>query len=171
MNSINLIRFYRQIAVLIVMFMFYHEASCQEMPPRPISVYINPAQGLSFGAFIHGASGGSVIIYPSGSRSTTGSVVPMNMGYSYSAAIFEIDANPGTLVSLAYGSFSTLTGSNGGTMTLQAEGSYPQSPIVTNAVPPARTLVYIGGILTVGNALANPPGSYSGSFTVNFIQE
>ncbi len=33
----------------------------QEPPPKPISVYVNPAQGLIFGAFFQGITGGTVI--------------------------------------------------------------------------------------------------------------
>jgi hypothetical protein len=29
----------------------------------------------------------------------------------------------------------------------------------------------IGGTLTVGNSASNPPGSYSGTFDITFIQE
>ncbi|WP_261387807.1 DUF4402 domain-containing protein [Chitinophaga pinensis] len=86
----------------------------QEPPPRPISVYVNPAQGLIFGAFFQGITGGTVILYPDGSRSVTGSIVQANLGYPFSPAIFEVDANPGTLISIMNGPDVTLTGSNGG---------------------------------------------------------
>lgn len=140
-------------------------------PPRPISVYVNPAQGMNFGAFFHGAAGGSVIIYPNGSRSVTGDVIQANLGFTFSPALFEIDANPGTLISILNGPDAILTGSNGGTLTLHLGGANPGSPFVTSAIPPARTLVSIGGTLYVSNSLANPAGAYSGSFSVTFIQE
>jgi len=142
----------------------------QEFPPRPISVYANPAQGLCFGAFYHGVIGGTVIVHPNGIRTTTGDVVPINMGFVISPAQFEIDANPGTLISVL-GSTTTLAGSNGGSITLNIGGTSPASPFITTAIPPARTIVYVGGTLTVGNMLANPPGNYSGTFQVTFIQE
>jgi len=37
--------------------------------------------------------------------------------------------------------------------------------------PPVRMQIRVGGILIVGNPLANPAGNYSGSFMVMFIQE
>jgi hypothetical protein len=153
-------------------FLFSHsKATAQELPPRPISVYVNPAQGLNFGAFYHGNTGGSVIIYPDGSRSVTGDVIQANIGILYSPALFEIEANPGTLISILNGPDVVLTGSNGGTMTLHIGSADPVFPLVTSALPPDRTLVSIGGTLTVGNSLANPPGNYSGTFSVTFIQE
>ncbi|WP_169306819.1 DUF4402 domain-containing protein [Pedobacter polaris] len=141
-----------------------------EQPPRPVVVYVNPAQGLNFGAFYQNGSGGSVIIYPNGSRSTTGSVIQTSQGFSFSPAIFEVDAEPGTVVTISNGPDVNLTGSNGGTMVLQIGSSDPVSPFVTTAASPGRTQVRIGGTLTVGSPLANPPGNYSGTFSVTFIQ-
>ncbi len=37
---------------------------------------------LSFGAFYHGAVGGTVTISPSGARTSTGDIVLLGMGYS-----------------------------------------------------------------------------------------
>ncbi|UPK72676.1 DUF4402 domain-containing protein [Chitinophaga filiformis] len=143
----------------------------QEPPPRPISVYVNPAQGLIFGAFFQGVSGGTVTIYPDGSRSVSGSIVQANLGFPFSPAIFEVDANPGTLISIMNGPDAILTGSNGGTLSLHIGTSSTGTPFITTATPPARTLVRIGGTLTVGSPPANPAGSYSGIFSVTFIQE
>jgi len=147
------------------------QAHAQPPPPRPISIYVNPAQGLIFGAFFHGSLGGSVIIYPDGSRSVTGDVVQANLGMPFSPAIFEIDADRGTTISILNGPDAALTGSNGGSMSLRVGQASTGSLFVTHAIPPDRTQVRIGGTLTVGNRLANPPGVYSGTFSVTFIQE
>jgi len=146
-------------------------AHAQEPPPRPISIYVNPAQGLIFGAFFQGPTGGTVIIYPDGSRAVTGSVGQANLGFPYSPAIFEVDANPGTLITIMNGSDATLTGSNGGTLSMHIGTSSPASPFTATAISPARTQIRIGGTLTVGVPAANPPGSYSGTFSVTFIQQ
>lgn len=143
----------------------------QPPPPRPLAIYVNPAQGLIFGAFFYGITGGSVIIYPDGSRSVTGDIVQANLGIPFSPAIYEVDANPGTTISILNGPDAVLTGSNGGSMTLHIGSASTGSLFITHAIPPDRTQVRIGGTLTVGNALANPPGVYSGSFLVTFIQE
>lgn len=145
--------------------------SAQENPPRPINIFVNPAQGLSFGAFVQGSSGGSVIIYANGGRQVTGTVIPANLGYTFSPAIFEVDAEPGTLITISNGPDVTLSGSNGGSMILHVGESSIVSPFVTTAVPPGRTQLRIGGTLSVGSPLANPPGNYSGTFSVTFIQQ
>jgi hypothetical protein len=148
---------------------FYVNA--QPPPPRPITIFVNPAQGLIFGAFFQGASGGTVIVYPDGSRAVTGSLVLANLGYPYSPAIFEVDANVGTAVSIMNGPDVTLTGSNGGSVSLHIGTASTGSSFVTTAVSPSRTQVRIGGTLTAGNPLANPSGNYSGTFSVTFIQQ
>ncbi len=94
-----------------------------------------------------------------------------NLGYPFSPAIFEIDANPGTLISIMNGPDVTLTGSNGGFLSLHIGTSSTGTPFIATATSPARTIVRIGGTLTVGPPLANPSGNYSGVFQVTFIQE
>lgn len=143
----------------------------QELPPRPITVTVNLSQNLSFGAFYHYNTGGSVIIYSDGSRSSTGDVVLLNLGYSFSTGLYDVVANRGTLVSILNGPDVLLTGSNGGNLTLKIGASNPISPFIVTTTPPSATQVSIGGTLIVGNPLANPPGSYSGTFSVTFVQE
>lgn len=140
-------------------------------PPKPIAVYVSPSQGMNFGAFFHGTAGGTIIVDATGSRSTTGSVVQASMGIPFSPAIFEVEANQGTILNILNGPDVLLTGSNGGSLTLHLGGADIVTPYITSAIPPSRTTVRIGGTLTVGTAIANPPGSYSGSFFVTFIQE
>ena len=161
----------RLVLAVVLLLAAGRQAHAQPPPPRPISIYVNPAQGLIFGAFFHGAMGGSVIVYPDGSRSVTGDVVQANLGMPFSPAIFEIDADQGTTISILNGPDATLTGSNGGSMRLKIGNASTGSLFVTHAIPPDRTQVRIGGTLTVGNRLANPPGVYSGTFSVTFIQE
>ncbi len=143
----------------------------QQLPPTPFTIYSNPAQGLFFGAFTHGMMGGSIIVYPDGSRSSTGDVVPLNLGFPFSPAIFEVEAPQGTRIAILNGPDASLTGSNGGTLTLHLGDADIGSPFVTTVAPPARTQVRIGGTLYVGSSLANPVGSYSGMFQITFIQE
>ena len=142
-----------------------------EKPPRPISIFVDPLQGLGFGAFFQGSGGGTVIILPNGARSSTGSVILTNMGFPFSPAIFEVDAEPGTIITISNGPNAILTGSNGGIMEVRIGDSSLGSPFTSTASPPARTVVRIGGILYVGTLITNPPGNYSGTFSVTFIQQ
>lgn len=143
----------------------------QELPPRPIAVTVNVSQNLAFGAFYHGSSGGSVIIYPDGSRSSTGDIILLGLGYSFSAGLYDVTGNAGTLISILNGVNATLTGSNGGSMTLSLGDTNPLSPFILNIIYPSTMQFTIGATLHVGNNLANPPGQYTGTFDVTFIQE
>lgn len=132
---------------------------------------VHTSQNLSFGAFSHGNSGGSVIIAPSGTRSVTGDIIAVNLGFQYLPAIFEVEAPLNSVINISNGANVELTGSNGGSMTLSIGNSDPASPFVSAASPPAKNSIKIGATLTVGGPSANPPGTYSGSFSVTFIQE
>jgi hypothetical protein len=153
----------------LLLFAFSMELSAQEPPPRPVEVTVS--QNLGFGAFAQGPSGGTVIINPIGARSSTGDIILLNLGYSFSAALFRLVANPGTVISILNGSDITLGGSNGGSMILHIGASVPASPFVISSTPPDYTVLNIGGTLSVGNSAANPPGSYNGVFYITFIQE
>ena len=146
------------------------ELKAQEPPPRPILIDVT-AQGLSFGAFYHGAVGGTVVILPSGSRSATGDVVLLGLGYPFSAALFQVHANPGTVISILNGPDAVLTGIPSGTMTIHIGSSNPSSPFVSNVNYLIAIPLYIGGTLTVGNSAANPPGNYTGTFDITLVRE
>lgn len=162
---------YAMLAILLLAFNT-GTASAQEDPPRPITITAT-AQSLGFGTFYHYASGGSVIISPAGSRSKTGDVVLF--GGSFSAALFEVRGNPGTVVSLLTVPDATLTRGGGGSMTLKINfltDSNPSSPFVLTQAYPNPTTLSIGGTLLVsGNPMTNPAGSYSGTFNITLNQE
>jgi len=155
----------------IIFFSMTLSVKGQEPPPRPVTISANPSQPLAFGAFSPGISGGTVTVLPSGTRSAAGSVVLLSMGYTYTPAMFYVRANRGTVLSILATPPVTLTGSGGGTLTLQISGSQPASPFVTTLPWPQQTTLLVGGILTVGNIASNPPGTYTGSFTITLVRE
>ncbi|MDX2432073.1 MAG: DUF4402 domain-containing protein [Bacteroides sp.] len=142
----------------------------QELPPRPVVINVT-AQTLSFGAFTHGVVGGTVTISSSGTRSSSGDVILLSLGYSYSTTRYEVIANPGTIISILNGPNVSLPGSNGGSILLTVGASDPVSPFVTSTPPPLPTYLDIGGTITIGNTAANPPGSYSGTYDITFVQQ
>lgn len=163
------IKSFRYIISSLALIIICFSAQAQEDPPRPLQV--TTYQNLSFGAIIQGTIGGQVIIDPQGSRSVSGDIIPVNMGYSYYPAIFEVEANPGSLITILNGPDIILNGNNGGTLTLHIGNSIPSSPFVNTKNPPFNTQVRIGGTLYVGTSLDNPAGNYIGYFSVTFIQQ
>lgn len=141
------------------------------LPGDPGAIYVFTVQQLKFGAFVQGASGGTVTISNSGARSATGTVVLLNQGGSFSQSIIDVEAVPGSLISITNGPDAILNGSNGGSMTMAIGDSDPPSPFTVLIPPPGRTPVNIGGTLTVGNSGSSPPGTYTGVFYVTFNYE
>jgi hypothetical protein len=154
---------------LIVLILLTQEAAAQEPPPRPVEV--TSIRDLGFGAFAIGAAGGTISINTAGARSYTGDIVLLNLVYTFSSATYRFTGNRGTVISILNGPDITLTGSNGGTMTLHLGISDPPSPFEITTTPPASTLMNIGGTLTVGSSATCPPGNYAGTFYITFIQE
>lgn len=127
-------------------------------------------QDISFGALFQSSLGGTVTVLPDGTRSVSGDIIEANIsGFSYFPAIFEVEADSGTLISILKGSDTSMSGSNGGSVSLRVGDSDTSFPII---VPPSGLIqISMGGILTVGDSQANPSGNYSGSYEVTFIQE
>jgi len=173
-NGMKILLFNRKLlaaAALLVLYGLLFTVSAQEPPPRPVIVTFNESQPLAFGAFSPGAAGGTVTVAPGGTRSGTGDVVLLSMGFAYTPAMFYVRANQGTLLSVLVSLPVTLTGSGGGTLTLQVSGSLPSSPFVTTLPWPQQTTVLVGGILTIGNIASNPPGNYTGNFSITLVRE
>jgi hypothetical protein len=164
-----LLKRFRFVLMFIILLVVSQVLIAQEPPPRPITVSV--MQSLTFGAFTQGAAGGTVSVSSVGVRSSSGDVVLLNLGYSFSAARYDVLANPGTVISLLNGPDAILPGSNGGSLTLHIGSSNPIWPFVTTAIPPAVSTFTVGGTLTVGAPGSNPAGNYSGSFNITFIQE
>jgi hypothetical protein len=154
----------------ILMFSVSLELKAQEPPPRPIRIDATP-QGLSFGAFYHGAAGGTITITPASARSSTGDVVLLGLGYPFSAALFQVHASPGTVIAILNSPDVPIFGVPSGSMNLHIGSSNPTSPFVTTVPYIVAIPLYIGGVLTVGSSAANPPGSYTGTFNITLVRE
>jgi len=156
----------RFILPMIFLLIAFQNLNGQPPPPRPIKV--TKTQDLSFGAFYQGGGGGTVTIIWNGTRSPGGTVVLFGVGGT--AAIFEIVAHRGTVISFLKPTGSLSDGS-GHSISLQIASANPDTPFVTTNNLPTPTQVRIGGIIIIGTPLANPPGFYSGTFAMTFNQE
>jgi len=141
-----------------------------ENPPIPVEVQVSTAQFLNFGAFTTGISGGTVTVTSDGLKSSTSDVILLNMGQPVSPALFDVTANPGTIITISSQPNITLNGP-GGFILLNIDSYSTGQTFITTASPPFTTPVYVGGTLIVGTPSANPPGNYNGTFTLTFIQQ
>ena len=147
------------------------DVRAQENPPIPIEVEVSTVQFLNFGAFAVGNSIGTVSVDANGTRTWTGDVTLLNTGATVSPALFDIYANPGTLINIAHNPSFTLTGTSGQTIELKIDSYSKGKSFITTSNSSAPTPVYIGGTLNLGAISANGPGNYSGAITITFIQE
>ncbi len=155
------------VSIGLSLIFLYLQVDAQEKPPRPMSVITY--QNLNFGSIIQGNSGGTVIIYPDGTRSSTGNLILPPLGSQGNEAIFEIKAPPGTLITVLLS--NTVLSNGAHSMSVLIGPTNPISPFITTHQQAGTSFIHVGATLTVGNPLENPAGNYSGSFTVTFIQE
>lgn len=140
------------------------------------SIVVSATQPLSFGPMtvLSGSSGGTVILEHDGTRVSTGEVVLLNSGDLSHQAIFELKLCPGRSVMVNYTPTIQLIGSNGGYLTMDIGptnlGSNG-SVFTSNLGCDDTHLINVGGTLHVGSIYANPPGTYSGSFSIVFVQQ
>ncbi|NEW82364.1 MAG: DUF4402 domain-containing protein [Mariniphaga sp.] len=142
----------------------------QEKPPRPIEVKIksvNTLQGLNFGIIAPSSSDGFVTIPPSFPGPRAWSNVVLLAGGTYSPALFEVLAIPGTLITIELPTSVFLSNSPTGSLEITELVSSTGSPFITTG---DITSVYIGGKLNVKTISFQPPGNYGGSIVVKFTQ-
>lgn len=141
--------------------------SCQRAAQAQ-QIVLSTARGLDFGRFV-AATGGTVVLSPTGVRSRTGGVVLLNSP-SVGQASFNVGrssnggAGKGVIISLpANGSVRLSSGANS-----MALNSFVSNPATLVSVPNGGTTLAVGATLSV--APNQPPGNYTGSFpiTVNF---
>lgn len=143
----------------------------QENPPIPVSVEVRNAQGLNFGAFTVGNAGGNVIISPNGDRTGDTDVYLLNLGASYHYAIFDVYANPGTLLQIQPVTNISLSGPAGSNVTLSIDPFLDISTGQTFITTTNPHEVFVGGKLHIPTGAAGPAGTYNGTFTLTFIHE
>lgn len=151
------------ILFLIFFLSLMDKVSAQEVPPRPIEVSM--VSGISFGAFSH-TSGGTITIDANtadGNRTTAGSIVPLGMGIPVRRACFSITGNAGTIVNLSFNPNVSL-----GILSMIINSTNPGVAFPLQNQYPLNNIIYLGGTLNVGPG--SPAGTYSGTFTIDFIQ-
>lgn len=161
----------KSILIFTFLSLAFSVLSAQEHPPIPIEVEVRNAQGLNFGAFTVGNSGGNVIISPMGDRTKQFDVQLLNMGSTAHYAIFDVYAIPGTLLQIQQVPNVQLSGPTGSNVTLTID---PFEDISTGQTFITRTNpheVFVGGKLSIPSGSAGPAGSYNATFTLTFIHE
>lgn len=148
------------------------------LPQRTATATVT--QHLSFGdlSLESTSAGGTVTIDYTGSRSSTGDLYLLNLGYPVAQAILEFHLCPGRSVKVLFNPLVQLT--NGShTMNLAINRLRIGTTLITTSGQSFFSnkgcndthYIEVGGTLTVGNLLSNPPGEYIGTFSVTLAQE
>ena len=167
-------RFYKTTFWLLV-FMFSNiETKAQENPPVPIQVEVRTSRNLNFGSFTAGTIGGEVSVSYDSQRTINGDIFELNFGEPVSAALFDVYANPGTIIHIQDHGETELNNGSGGIIFLRINSfSTGQRTFVTR-MPNAQTPneVFIGGTLRIpGDNSGTLTGKYQGFFTLDFIHQ
>lgn len=134
--------------------------------PLNAQVKLTIDQGLNFGSLYPVGSGGTVTISDDGVRTSTGSVVLFPSTYNESRFTLSTTrkARYYNVFNLTIQSPITMKRTGGGSMTLYLNTDGSNSGWSVSQKNPVT--LYMGGTLYVGSVTANPPGNYSGSFTI-----
>jgi hypothetical protein len=146
---------------------FFEPTGMKAQPP----LRVNVVQDLSFGSFVIGASGGTITITPEGTRTTTGTIVHL-ANSTEAPAIFEV-SKPGSSkkqVNIVFPVSAYLTRS-GGSERIVVNNFKSDKPSGFWSSLFLTQRVNVGATLTVQGLSTNPPGNYTGTFSVTFAYE
>ncbi len=141
-----------------------------DLPQRTITV--TAIQLLHFGTFCVSGSGGTVVVGYDGTRTATGGVSLISASPTAQPAIFEVKICPGRNVVITYDATAILTGSSGGTLTMDigpTEKGPSGSTFTTTADCNFVTPIRVGGTLHVPAGATS--GTYEGTFSITFNRE
>ena len=148
-----------------------HSFAQPDLPQRSLTV--TATQAIHFGTLcVTGGAGGTVTVGYDGTRTSTGNIALLSIAPTAQPAIFEIKLCQGRNVIITFSATTTLTGSNGGSLTLDigpTEKGINGASFTTNSDCNFITPLRVGGTLHIpGTAI---PGTYTGSFDITFNQE
>lgn len=131
------------------------------------NVTITKTGDLNFGNFTPTGSGGTVIVSTTGVRSKTGNVILFSSP-DVSRAVFSIKGNNSAryVTNITIGNATLNRIGGGGSMSLT---TFKTSPVPSFNIRNRTVTLSVGATLNVGSIIANPPGDYSGTFTVTII--
>jgi hypothetical protein len=171
--KVNLKIPYNKLEIVLISMLFYVSCSYGQPALPTRSIEVNATQSLQFGTFaLTGGAGGSVVVGYDGGRTASGNIALLAVAPFSQPAIFEVKLLQGRNINIDFSAITTLTGSDGGSLTLNIgptekgiNGAYFQ----TNNGRDFTTVLRVGGTLDIPGAAI--PGTYTGTFFITFNQE
>ncbi len=166
---------YKTIFWLLLLMFSVIKIKAQENPPIPVQVEVRTSRNLNFGSFTVGNSGGNVSVSYDDQRTVDGDIFELNFGQPVSAALFDVYANPGTIIQIEdMGSYSLKNQDTGLEIQLLINSFSTGNRVFVTQAPNALipNEVFVGGTLRIpSDNSGNLPGKYFGTFTLNFIHQ
>jgi len=137
-------------------------------------ITIAAADPLSFGKFVNGASGGTVVVTTAGTRSATGTVVLSTAGAGWSDGTFTVTGETDATFSISIPATVTLEETGVGTTTMvvttfsdltgTTATSTAAGNVTTGTLTAGTQTIHVGGELAVGATQVAAP--YAGTYDV-----
>lgn len=160
--------------LLLLMFLVF-EIKAQENPPIPIEVEVRTSRNLNFGSFTAGNSNGNVTVSYDGQRTVDGDIFELNFGQPVSAALFDVYANPGTIIQIEDQSPYTLLNQDTGAkiyLTIDSFSTGQRTFVTWEPSAQIPNEVFVGGTLRIpSDNSGSLPGTYFGNFRLIFIHQ
>ena len=115
---------------------------------------------MNFGTVAASSGGGTVVLYPSGSRTTSGGIILPSFTGTISAAQFTVTGEPGYTYAITLPTDFTLYESGVGSATMVVN-YFTSTPSATGTLLGGTETVLVGATLNVGAAQTS--GSYTNS--------
>tara|TARA_R110001583_G_scaffold112949_1_gene263253 strand:- start:447 stop:965 length:519 start_codon:yes stop_codon:yes gene_type:complete len=167
---INIPFFKLNLGILFFFFFGILAYSQPALPQRTITV--QATQSLHFGTFaLIGSNSGTVTVGYDGTR-TSNNIYLSPISPTSQPAIFDIKLCQGRNVTITYAPTTTLTGSNGGTFTMNigpTEKGISGTKFAVDTNCNFITTIRVGGTLNIPSF--SPAGVYTGTFEIIFEQE
>ncbi len=147
---------------IIILLLFVFSGLTTKIYGQPINILV--LDDLRFGEFYPSAGGGNITISATGNIRTSGVV---HLGGAVSAARFSVRTtgkNRLITVTILNPVVTLNRAGGGGQMTLNVGTVSPDSYMHPKGNH--TQIVSVGGSLAVGSITSNPPGNYSGTFTI-----
>ena len=164
-----------KVAFLMLFLVGTSSIIAQENPPVPIKVEVRTARNLNFGSFVVDPMGGNLTVDHTGVLTNSTDIFHLGTG-AVNSALFDVYANPGTIVYIQDQGEITLKNQNGnGGIIFLNINSFSTGDRTFVTWEPSADIpneVFVGGTLRIpADNSGTLSGQYNGTFTLTFIHQ
>jgi len=144
----------------------HHRSLYSHEPSEVVQV-----KNFSFGNIVAGKEGGTLILYADGQIRTTGSVLVLPSAQTASPALFELRAQPGTVVQFILDAPFQIRGSNGNVLMVLPIHPFDGAPFTMPEAPGNSVTIPVGAEVRIPPNPSTEAGGYTGSLQLTVVYE